>query len=240
MHLSGVFFPGQSKLVAVAEAAAGAGVFSAPGGSAALGGPAHNAAVRAAAAELVDGSSREQAAQVEVQAQPFLDAAPKGGATCRFAIELSFAPAPSAEPAKVPGAPHRTAVGALPSGIQGGSFSRADSPDVAISGSARSQGCGVELSVRVGAARMEWYHGKAVRYCCMIVAAALVQVAVTLHQMEAAGTAAAAARVSLLCVGAQTVADGYLCLLHLTLAILVEPMFNAFATTAFAQVGCCP
>jgi hypothetical protein len=40
-------------------------------------------------------------------------------------------------------------------------------------------------------------------------------------------------KVSLLMVGQQAIMDAYLCLLHLTAGIVVESLFNAFATAAF-------
>ncbi|KAL8136621.1 hypothetical protein V2J09_002622 [Rumex salicifolius] len=42
-----------------------------------------------------------------------------------------------------------------------------------------------------------------------------------------------AAKVSILMIGQQAIMDAYLCLLHLTAGILVESLFNAFATAAF-------
>ncbi|EPS63571.1 hypothetical protein M569_11212, partial [Genlisea aurea] len=42
-----------------------------------------------------------------------------------------------------------------------------------------------------------------------------------------------AAKVSLVMVGHQAIMDAYLCLLHLTAGILIESLFNAFATAAF-------
>ncbi|KAK9152806.1 hypothetical protein Sjap_000286 [Stephania japonica] len=42
-----------------------------------------------------------------------------------------------------------------------------------------------------------------------------------------------AAKVSILVIGQQAIMDAYLCLLHLTAGILVESLFNAFATAAF-------
>ena len=40
-------------------------------------------------------------------------------------------------------------------------------------------------------------------------------------------------QVSLLTIGHQAVMDAYLCLLHLTAGIVVDNLFNAFATAAF-------
>ena len=42
-----------------------------------------------------------------------------------------------------------------------------------------------------------------------------------------------AVKVSLLTIGQQAVMDSYLCLMHLTTGIVVEALFNAFATAAF-------
>ncbi|KAH6796540.1 RING/U-box superfamily protein [Perilla frutescens var. hirtella] len=50
--------------------------------------------------------------------------------------------------------------------------------------------------------------------------------------MEHSNTQSGAAKVSLLMIGHQTIMDAYLCLLYLTAGILVESLFNAFATTA--------
>jgi len=62
-----------------------------------------------------------------------------------------------------------------------------------------------------------------------------IQILVLMRQMEYTGTAAGASKVSLLTVGAQAVMDSYLCLIHLTAGIVLDSMFNAFATAAFFQ-----
>jgi hypothetical protein len=53
--------------------------------------------------------------------------------------------------------------------------------------------------------------------------------------MESTNTQANAAKVSLLSIGIQAIMDAYLCLLHLTAGIVVEALFNAFATAAFFE-----
>ena len=50
----------------------------------------------------------------------------------------------------------------------------------------------------------------------MAEARAHAQVVLLIRQMEATGTQAAVAKVSLLTVGQQAIMDAYLCLLHLT------------------------
>ncbi|KAK9832712.1 hypothetical protein WJX81_003010 [Elliptochloris bilobata] len=79
------------------------------------------------------------------------------------------------------------------------------------------------------------YFAKAVNYTLMITALSFVQVVLLIRQMEATATQAAVAKVSLLTVGQQAIMDAYLCLLHLTTGITVEPLFNAFATAAFFE-----
>ena len=108
-------------------------------------------------------------------------------------------------------------------------------PELLVNGTLTSANCGIALELGAATAHMEQYYAKALRYTLMTTAAALLQVALTVAQMEAASTQALASRVSLLCVGQQAVLDAYLCLLHLTLGILVEPLFTAFATAAFVQ-----
>ena len=46
---------------------------------------------------------------------------------------------------------------------------------------------------------------------------------------------AAAARLSPACVGAMALVDAYLCLLHLTLGVVAEPLFGCFAAAAFVE-----
>ncbi|KAF3643491.1 putative protein TPX2-like [Capsicum annuum] len=60
---------------------------------------------------------------------------------------------------------------------------------------------------------VEVYYNKAVNYTLMVTFGA--------------------AKVSILMIGQQGIIDAYLCLLHLTAGILVESLFNAFATAAF-------
>jgi hypothetical protein len=69
----------------------------------------------------------------------------------------------------------------------------------------------------------------------MITALSFLQVMLLIRQMEATVTQSAAAKVSLLTIGQQAIMDAYLCLLHLTTGIMVEPLFNAFATAAFFE-----
>ncbi|OAY83646.1 transmembrane E3 ubiquitin-protein ligase 1-like [Ananas comosus] len=80
---------------------------------------------------------------------------------------------------------------------------------------------------------IEVYYNKAVNYTLMVTFISFLQVLLLIRQMEHSNTQSGAAKVSLLMIGQQAIMDAYLCLLHLTAGILVESLFNAFATAAF-------
>lgn len=54
--------------------------------------------------------------------------------------------------------------------------------------------------------------------------------------MRACFFQAAASRVSLLCVGQQAVLDALLCIAHLLLCAMLQPLFAAFASIAFFKL----
>ncbi|RDY10324.1 Tul1 [Mucuna pruriens] len=70
--------------------------------------------------------------------------------------------------------------------------------------------CFSPLQLNATSINIEVYYNKAVNYTLM-----------------------GAAKVSILMIGQQAIVDAYLCLIHLTAGILVESLFNAFATAAF-------
>ncbi|XP_062190740.1 transmembrane E3 ubiquitin-protein ligase FLY2-like isoform X2 [Phragmites australis] len=80
---------------------------------------------------------------------------------------------------------------------------------------------------------VEVYYNKAVNYTLMVTFISFLQVLLLIRQMEHSNTQSGAAKVSILMIGQQAIMDAYLCLLHLTAGILVESLFNAFATAAF-------
>lgn len=77
------------------------------------------------------------------------------------------------------------------------------------------------------------YYNKAVNYTLMVTFVSFLQVLLLIRQMEHSNTQSGAAKISILMIGQQAIMDAYLCLLHLTAGILVESLFNAFATAAF-------
>ncbi|KAG2717357.1 hypothetical protein I3843_03G172600 [Carya illinoinensis] len=93
--------------------------------------------------------------------------------------------------------------------------------------------CFSPLLINASSVNIEVYYNKAVNYTLMVTFVSFLQVLLLIRQMEHGNTQSGAAKVSILMIGQQAIMDAYLCLLHLTAGILVESLFNAFATAAF-------
>ncbi|XP_044466757.1 transmembrane E3 ubiquitin-protein ligase FLY2-like [Mangifera indica] len=93
--------------------------------------------------------------------------------------------------------------------------------------------CLSPLLVNATSVNIEVYYNKAVNYTLMVTFVSFLQVLLLIRQMEHSNTQSGAAKVSILMIGQQAIMDAYLCLIHLTAGILVESLFNAFATAAF-------
>ncbi|KAL1219380.1 Transmembrane E3 ubiquitin-protein ligase FLY2 [Cardamine amara subsp. amara] len=93
--------------------------------------------------------------------------------------------------------------------------------------------CFSPLSLNATSVNVEVYYNKAVNYTLMVTFVSFLQVLLLIRQMEHSNTQSGAAKVSIVMIGQQAIMDSYLCLLHLTAGILVESLFNAFATAAF-------
>ncbi|KAK9820806.1 hypothetical protein WJX74_006344 [Apatococcus lobatus] len=107
--------------------------------------------------------------------------------------------------------------------------------DLAMNGTITSQNCHMQLQLFAETTHQEQYFSKAVNYTLLMTALSFIQVLLLIRQMEATSTPALASKVSLITIGQQAVMDSYLCLLHLTTGIMVDPLFNAFATAAFFE-----
>ncbi|KAK6919086.1 Zinc finger, RING-type [Dillenia turbinata] len=90
--------------------------------------------------------------------------------------------------------------------------------------------CFSPLLLNATSLNIEVYYNKAVNYTLMV---SFLQVLLLIRQMEHSNTQSGAAKVSIIMIGHQAIMDAYLCLVHLTAGILVESLFNAFATAAF-------
>lgn len=93
--------------------------------------------------------------------------------------------------------------------------------------------CFSSISLNATSINAELYYNKAVNYTLMVTFISFLQVLCLIRQMDHSNTQSGAAKVSLLMIGQQAIMDAYLCLVHLTAGILVESLFNAFATAAF-------
>ncbi|CAF2244520.1 BnaA08g13740D [Brassica napus] len=93
--------------------------------------------------------------------------------------------------------------------------------------------CFSPLFLNATSVNVEVYYNKAVNYTLMVTFVSFLQVLLLIRQMEHGNTQSGAAKVSIVMIGHQAIMDAYLCLLHLTAGILVESLFNAFATAAF-------
>lgn len=93
--------------------------------------------------------------------------------------------------------------------------------------------CFSPLLLNATSVNIEVYYNKAVNYTLMVTFVSFLQVLLLIRQMEHSNTQSGAAKVSILTIGQQAIMDAYLCLIHLTAGILVESLFNAFATAAF-------
>ena len=104
-----------------------------------------------------------------------------------------------------------------------------------MAGMISSQNCNVSLAVDAASFHLEKYYTKAVHYTLVVAILTFVQILLLIKQIEGTSTPATSMRVSMFSISQQTVMDAYLCLLHLTAGIVVEPLFNAFAMVAFFE-----
>lgn len=100
-------------------------------------------------------------------------------------------------------------------------------------GSIVSDNCHFSLRVNGTQVLVEKYHSKAINYTLVVSIINFIQVALIIRQMERTNTQASAAKVSILTIAMQAILDAYICLSHLTGGLVVDTLFNAFATVAF-------
>ncbi|XP_042010758.1 transmembrane E3 ubiquitin-protein ligase FLY2-like [Salvia splendens] len=93
--------------------------------------------------------------------------------------------------------------------------------------------CFSPMLLNATSVNVEAYYNKAVNYTLMVTFISFLEVLLLIRQMEHSNTQSGAAKVSLVMIGHQAIMDAYLCLLHLTAGILVESLFNPFATAGF-------
>ncbi|KAI9246092.1 hypothetical protein BDA99DRAFT_447589 [Phascolomyces articulosus] len=107
-------------------------------------------------------------------------------------------------------------------------------PPLKMSSVMYSPNCGLAMTSDDGVGtKLERYYSKAVSYATMAIILAIIQIFALIHQMEYTPTPSSVSNVSYWTIAMQSMMDGYLCLLHLTTAVVIETVFMPFATAAF-------
>jgi hypothetical protein len=104
-------------------------------------------------------------------------------------------------------------------------------------GTIRSPQCDFVSNVNVTAVRIDWEQttAKAVNYCFFMMVCCFAQTILLLKQLLHSQPQSVAVRVSLISVGWQTVLDAILCIEHILLCMLLQPI-----STAFGKFKCPP
>ena len=102
-------------------------------------------------------------------------------------------------------------------------------------GTIRSPQCDFFSNVNVTAVRTDWEQttSKAINYCFFMMITCLLQTVVLLRQLIHSQSQSAAVRVSLISVGWHTVLDAILCIEHILLCMLLQPISTAFGKFQF-------
>jgi hypothetical protein len=109
---------------------------------------------------------------------------------------------------------------------------------LSMSGNVESTNCNFHSFVNVTAIRTNWEHttAKAINYSFYMMLTCLMQIVVLLRQLLHTQAQSAASNVSLVCIGWQTVLDAILCIAHIFLCLVMQPLFTAFASVAFFKL----
>ncbi|KAL7443613.1 hypothetical protein ACHAXM_009052 [Skeletonema potamos] len=109
---------------------------------------------------------------------------------------------------------------------------------VTLSGNMESTNCDFASYVNATAMRTNWEKttAKAINYSFYMMIACLTQIVVLLRQLLHTQAHSVASNVSLLCIGWQTVLDAMLCISHIFLCLVLQPLFTAFASVAFFKL----
>ncbi|GKZ00441.1 hypothetical protein MPSEU_000996700 [Mayamaea pseudoterrestris] len=101
-----------------------------------------------------------------------------------------------------------------------------------------SRNCHFSANLNATAIRTDWdaTTSKAINYSFYMMLVCLTQILILLRQLLYSQSQSAATKVSLLCVGWQTVIDALVCLAHIYLSLAMTPLFAAFASVAFFKL----
>lgn len=109
---------------------------------------------------------------------------------------------------------------------------------IGLEGVLSSPNCHVAMNISSEAIRLDWgkAYRKAVNYSIVVTLVCVLQIALLFRQLYYSRTQAAASRVSLLTIGQQAILDALLCIAHLLLCAMLQPLFAAFASIAFFKL----
>ena len=105
-------------------------------------------------------------------------------------------------------------------------------------GAVESSDCDFHSFVNVTAMRTNWEHttAKAINYSFYMMIVSLIQIVILLRQLLHTQSQSVASNVSLLCIGWQALLDAILCISHIFLCLVMQPLFTAFASVAFFKL----
>lgn len=110
-----------------------------------------------------------------------------------------------------------------------------DESEISIDGSLDSDNCNFNSTFEAVLVRYDLLFAKMKNYCISVVMVSIFQIFLVVKQMREASSPARATKVSLLAIGQQALLDSYLCLIHLSTGMLVEPVFQSFLITSFFE-----
>eukprot|EP00934_Nitzschia_sp_Nitz4_P006014 Nitzschia sp. Nitz4//scaffold124_size66437//25636//38731//NITZ4_006111-RA/size66437-processed-gene-0.6-mRNA-1//1//CDS//3329534552//6004//frame0 len=104
-----------------------------------------------------------------------------------------------------------------------------------LNGTIVSHNCNFSATIDTAAVRVDWKvtTGKATMYSAVMMVACLAQIVILLRQLLHSRSQSAATRMSLLCIGWQTVLDAILCFIHVLFSLTMPPLFAPCACIAF-------
>lgn len=105
-------------------------------------------------------------------------------------------------------------------------------------GTIESPDCHFASTVNLTAIRTDWEQAqcKAINYSFYMMLACLTQIVLLLRQLLHTQAQSAAVRVSMICIGWQGILDAMLCVGHILLCMMMQPVFTAFAMVAFFKL----
>jgi hypothetical protein len=115
-------------------------------------------------------------------------------------------------------------------GLEDFSLHANDDLVIRIVGTITSRECNFASIVNVTAIRTDWERtsAKSINFCFFMMVVCLAQTVFLLRQMIHSQAQSAAVRISLITVGWQTVLDAILCIEHIFLCLLLQPVSTAF------------